>query len=78
MLRYRRIKSFFFTGTFFVTKKAASSLGYTCMQIFVSDMGYVYVTAMKSVSKFSKAPKLFAKEVVVPEAIIADSHRCNK
>ena len=43
MLRYRRIKSFFFTDTFYVTKKAASSRGYTCMQIFVSDMGYVFL-----------------------------------
>ena len=35
MLRYIIIKSYFFTDTFFVTKKAASSRGYTCMQIFV-------------------------------------------
>ena len=48
------------------------------MQVFVSDMGYVYVTAMKSVNGFSKSLKLFAKEVGVPEAIIADSHKCNK
>ena len=46
------------------------------MQIFFSDMGYVYVTAMKSVSEFSKALELFSKEVGVPEAIIADSHEC--
>ena len=55
MLRYRRIKSYFFTDTFFVTKKAASSRGYTCMQIFVSDKGYVFIAAMKSVSEFPKA-----------------------
>ena len=78
MLRYRRIKSFFFIDAFFVTKKAESSRGYKCMQIFVSDMGYVHVTAMKSVSGFSKAMKLFTKEFGVPEAIIADSHKCNK
>ena len=48
------------------------------MKIFVLDMGYVHVTAMKSVSVFSKALKLFAKEVGVPEAIISDSHKCNK
>ena len=78
MLRYRRIKSFFFTDTFFVTKKAASSRGYTCIQIFVSDVGYVHVTAMRSVSEFSQALKLFAKELGVPEAIIAYYHKCNK
>ena len=78
MLRYRRIKSFFYTDTFFVTKKAASNRGYICMQLFVSDQGYVYVVAMKSVSKFPKALKMFAKEVGVPEAIIADSNKCNQ
>ena len=78
ILRYRCIKLFFYTDTFFVTKKAASNRGYNCMQIFVSDKGYVYVVAMKSVSEFPKALKMFAKEVGVPEAIIVDSHKCNK
>ena len=32
------------------------------------------MAAMKSVSEFPKSLKIFAKEVVVPEAIIADSH----
>ena len=54
MLRYRRIKSFFFTDTLFLTKKAAISRGYICMQIFVSDMGYVYVTAMEKFSGFTR------------------------
>ena len=48
------------------------------MQIFVSDMGYVYFALMKSVSEFTKALKMFAKEVGVPEAILADSYKCNK
>ena len=78
MLRYRRIKSFFFIDAFFVTKKAESSRGYTCMQIFVSDMGYDDLISMKHVNEFSKALNLFSKEVGVPEAIIADSHKCNK
>ena len=45
---------------------------------FFSGMCYVYVNARKSVSEFSKALNLFAKEVGVPESIIADSHNCNK
>ena len=61
MLRYRRIKLYFFADTFFVTKKAESSRGYTCMQIFVSDEGYVFIAAMKIVSEFPKALKMFAK-----------------
>ena len=36
MFRYRRIKYFFFTDNFFVTKKAVRSRGCACMQIFVS------------------------------------------
>ena len=48
------------------------------MQIFVSDKGYVYIAAMKSVSEFPKALNFFAKEVGVPEAIIAYSHKCHK
>ena len=75
ILRYRRIKSYFFTDTFFVTKKAESSRGYTCMQIFVSDKGYVFISTMKSVSEFPKALKMFAKEV---GAIISDSQKCHK
>ena len=43
------------------------------MNIFVSDKGYVFIAAMKSVSEFPKALKMFAKEVGVPEAIIANS-----
>ena len=74
----QEIKSYFFTDTFFVTKKEASSRGYTCMQIFVSDKGYVFIAAMKSVSEFPKALKMFAKEVGLPEAIISDSHKCHE
>ena len=78
ILRYIRIKSYFFTDTFFVTKKAESSRCYTCLQIFVWDKGCVFIAAMKSVSEFPIALKMFAKEVGVPEAIIADSHKCHK
>ena len=48
------------------------------MQIFVSDKGYVFISAMKSVSEFPKALKMFAKEVGVPEAIISESHKYHK
>ena len=61
MYRYRRIRSFFYSYTLFVTGKARSAHGYTCMQLFVSDKGYVFVVSMKSVSKFLQALKMFAK-----------------
>ena len=69
---YRKIKSLFFTNTFFENNKAENSRGYTCMQVFISDVGYVYVAPMKSVSEFLKALKMFAKEVGLPDAILAD------
>ena len=47
------------------------------MQIFILDQGYVFIAAMKSISEFPKALKIFSKEVGVPEAIIADSHKCH-
>ena len=78
MLRYRIIKSYFFTDIFFVTKKASSLRGYTCMQIFVSDKGYVFIAAMKSVSEFPKALIFFDKEVGVLEEIISNYHKCHK
>jgi hypothetical protein len=43
MLRYKRIHQHFFMDTFFATKKAGKSTrGHTCMQLFVTDKGFVY------------------------------------
>ena len=64
--------SLLFTDTFFVTKKATSKRGNTCMQIFVSDKGFVFVVPMKSKGEFVNALKLFAKEVGVTEALVVD------
>jgi hypothetical protein len=72
MLRYRRINCHFFTDTFFVTKKGKSTRGNTCMQLFVSDKGFVYVVPMKSKGEFPNALKMFAKEIGVPLALILD------
>ena len=78
MLRYRRIKSEFYTDTFFVTGKAKSTRGYTCMQIFVSDKGFVKVYHMRKVSEYPQALKMFAKDVGAPEVLVADPHPSNK
>ena len=53
MLRYRRIKSQIFTDTFFVTRKERSTRGFSCMQIFVSDKGFVKVYPMRSSKEFT-------------------------
>ena len=52
MLMYPRIASEFYTDTFFVTGKSRSTQGYNCMQIFVSDKGYVKVYPMSKVSEY--------------------------
>ena len=73
MLRYRRISEFFFMDTFFATKTAKkSSRGYMCMQLFVTDKGFVYVIPMKSKVEVPQAVKAFAKEIGAPDAIICD------
>ena len=72
MLRYRRLKTHFFSGTFFVTKKAVSTRGNTCMQMYVSDKGFVFVAPMKSKSEFIDSLRMFAKEVGVPYALVVD------
>jgi hypothetical protein len=72
IVRYKQINSHFFTDTFFVTKKAKSQRGNNCMQLFVSDKGYVYVVPMKSKSGFPLGLKQFAKEIGVPLALISD------
>ena len=75
MLRYRRIKSHFFTDTFFVTAKAKSSRGYTHMQIFVSDKGFVKIYPMKSLTEYPSALRQFAKEFGAPDIMVADPHK---
>ena len=77
MLRYRRIKEFFFMDTFNATRSAGkSSRGHKCCQLFVTDKGFVYVVPMKTQTKVDilGAVKQFAKEVGSPEAIICDAH----
>ena len=78
MLRYRRIKSQFFTNTFFVTGKARSTRGFSCMQIFVSDKGFVKVYPMRSEKEFPSALREFAKDFGAPEILVADPRPSNK
>jgi hypothetical protein len=76
MLRYKRIREYFFMDTFFATKKAGkSSRSNACCQLFITDKGFVYVVPMKSKSEVLQALKQFAKEVGASEAIICDAAR---
>ena len=73
MLRYKRIKEHFFMDTFFAKKKGGKSTrGHTCVQLFVTDKGFVHVALMKSKSEVLQALKQFAKEVGAPDAIVCD------
>ena len=54
--------------TFFATKKASkSSRGNNCMQLFVTDKGYVYIIAMQSKGDVPLALKVAAKEIGAPD-----------
>jgi hypothetical protein len=49
MLRYKRIKEYFFMDTFYAAKHGGkSSRGHTCCQLFVTDKGFAYVVPMRS------------------------------
>ena len=78
MLLSKRIKKVFIIDTLFVRNKSKSSRGYSCMKIFLSDQGCVYVASMNSVSEFPKSFKMFTKEFGVPKVFIYYSHKCNK
>ena len=83
ILRYRLIASFFYIDCFFVTNKrgqhmAMITCGFTCMELFVMDKGYVFLLPIHSASEFTNALQLFAKEVYVPMYLIADPHPSQK
>ena len=73
MLRYKRIKDFFFMDTFFATKKGGqSSRDYTCCSLFVTDIGIIYVVPMQKKSEVVLAIKQFAKEIGAFDPLVAD------
>ena len=77
-LRYRKIKSNFFTDTLFATAKAKSTRGNICGQVFASDKAFVYFVPMKDQRSYFSALKQFAKEVGAPEVLVCDSHPTQK
>ena len=75
MLRYRRINSYFFSDTMFVTASAKSTRGYTMLQLFVSDKGFVAVYPMEKKSDFQDCLQVFCKEIGVPISLVVDPAR---
>ena len=72
MLRYCRIDSQFFTDTFFVTARGKSSSGHTCMQIYVSDCGFVALYPMTSKGEFINTLRMFCKENGVSFGLVVE------
>ncbi len=77
-VRYRHIKSCFYTDTLFVTSAAKSSRGNICAQLFVSDKGYVAIYPMQHQQDYFFALKQFAKDVSAPDILVCDPHPTQK
>jgi hypothetical protein len=60
-VRYKKLKSYFFSDTLFVTGKAKSSRGNICAQHFVSDKGFVAIYPMQHQRDYFLALRQFAK-----------------
>ena len=71
-LQYKRIRSHFFMDTFQVTTNAVSERGNRYMQLFVSNVGFMYVHPMKAKTEIIDAVKAFVKEIGVPTVLILD------
>ncbi len=48
------------------------------MQIIVSSKGFMKIYPMKLVSNFPSVLREFAKDVVAPEILVTDPHKCQK
>ena len=79
MLRYPRINEYFFMDVFYSTTRnkrqkgiGTSKRGNSCMALFISDKGFVFVVAMKDKSETHMAIRNFTKAVGAPDALIVD------
>lgn len=80
-LRYKRfLDTAFFTDTMHATAKAKSTRGFTHVQVFVSDKGFVFVHLMKALNltEYMAALKTFCKEIGVPDTLVCDPHPVQK
>jgi hypothetical protein len=73
-VRYKKLKSYFFSDTLFVTGKAKSSRGNICAQLFVSDKGFIAIYPMQHQHDYFMALRQCAKEVGAPEVLVCDPH----
>jgi hypothetical protein len=73
-VRYRKIQSYFFSDTLFVTGPAKSLRGNICAQLFISDKGFVALYPIKCQQDYFLASKQFAKDVGAPDVLVCDPH----
>ena len=60
-------------NTMFASNKSgATTRGNKCMQLFVTDKGFVFVCPLQRKGDVPQALKLFFRKVGVPDAIICD------
>ena len=74
-VRYRKLKSRFFTDTMFATKKAKGLCENTCCQVFVSDCDFLSLYPTQQESEHPLVLKQFSKEVGAPDVFVCD---CSK
>lgn len=73
MLRYQHIREYFYMDTMFASAKSGvTTRGNMCLQLFVTDRGFVFVCPLKAKRDLPHAMRLFFKRVGVPDAIICD------
>lgn len=76
-LRYKRfVDCVFFTDTLQVTGKAKSTRGYTHVQVYVSDKGFIFIYFMTGTNQkeYLQALRAFCREVGVPNTLVCDPH----
>ncbi len=73
-VRYKKIKSYFFSDTLFVMGYSKSSQGNICGQLFVSNKGFVAFYPMKRQADYFLALKQFGKDVGAPDVLVCNPH----
>ena len=76
MIRYRHLNTPIFMDTMFASKRAGKSFkGFTCVQVYASEFGWIRADPMVAERDLHKSLKALFKEVGVPSPLIADGER---
>ena len=76
MLRYKHIMTPIFMDTMYASRKAGKSYrGFSCVQVFASEFGWMRVHLMRSEKEIHLSLKALFKDVGVPHPLIADGAR---